>query len=94
MDVARFNSIFIHDDGDRTSTVEIIPPRCIPYCQIQKSQPKFHKPAANSESEKMQRRYVFLKKIFLVRDKINIRQDNFFFNVHQVCPPDNVIIFC
>lgn len=73
MDVARFNSIFIHDDGDRTSTVEIIPARCIPYCQIQKSQAKFHKPAANYESEKMQRRYVFLKKIFLVRDKINIR---------------------
>lgn len=32
-DTAHFNSIFTDDDGNCSSTLEIIPPHCTPYCQ-------------------------------------------------------------
>jgi hypothetical protein len=32
-DIAHFNSIFTDNDGNCSSTVEIIPPHCTPYCQ-------------------------------------------------------------
>lgn len=32
-DTAHFNSVFTDDDGNCSSTIEIIPPHCTPYCQ-------------------------------------------------------------
>lgn len=54
-------------------TVEIIPPRCIPIVKFRKVNESFTNQQRIMNQRRCNEDTFFLKKIFLVRDKINIR---------------------